>query len=178
MQALKVLMAALLLAQERTAVQRQYDDTSAAEQEDFVRQQEDLDSWEEAQADLERDPSDPHGLDADSDGIACEELHDGAGGGQTGNQDLDCADFSSREEAQSELERDPDDPHNLDADNDGKACEDVRLRRRWRTQPRHRAVRRRRRHSDDDPEGEARRSRRLALRRAARSWDDLWRLSY
>jgi hypothetical protein len=39
-------------------------------------------------------------------------------------QDLNCADFSSREEAQAELESDPSDPNNLDADDDGQACED------------------------------------------------------
>jgi hypothetical protein len=36
----------------------------------------------------------------------------------------DCASFSSQESAQAELERDPSDPSNLDADNDGIACED------------------------------------------------------
>src|SRR5918994_4021727 len=40
-------------------------------------------------------------------------------------QDLyDCASFGSQESAQAELERDPSDPSNLDADNDGQACED------------------------------------------------------
>ena len=34
---------------------------------------------EEAQAVYDADPSDPSGLDADSDGIACEELGDGGG---------------------------------------------------------------------------------------------------
>ena len=37
--------------------------------------------------------------------------------------DLDCADFDSQAEAQAELESDPTDPNNLDADNDGIACE-------------------------------------------------------
>jgi len=37
---------------------------------------------EEAQAELNRDPSDPNYLDADNDGIACEELS--SGGGTTG----------------------------------------------------------------------------------------------
>ncbi len=36
----------------------------------------------------------------------------------------DCASFGSQEAAQAELERDPSDPSNLDADNDGVACED------------------------------------------------------
>ena len=39
--------------------------------------------------------------------------------------DLDCSDFDTQEEAQDELEQDPSDPHRLDADNDGQACEDV-----------------------------------------------------
>jgi hypothetical protein len=41
---------------------------------------------------------------------------------QTG--DLNCAEFSSQAEAQAEFESDRSDPHNLDADNDGQACED------------------------------------------------------
>jgi hypothetical protein len=86
----------------------------------------DFATQEEAQAELERDPSDPHGLDADSDGIPCEHLPsagDGGGGGGTGGRDLDCADFATQAAAQRELERDPTDPHNLDADDDGIACE-------------------------------------------------------
>src|SRR3712207_2204487 len=91
----------------------------------------DFDTQQEAQAELERDPSDPHGLDADKDGIACEELPSGAQqdravdevtAQQTG--DLDCADFSSQAEAQAEFDRDTSDPHRLDADNDGQACEE------------------------------------------------------
>ena len=41
----------------------------------------DFANQEEAQAVLERDPGDPNGLDADNDGIACEELAGGGGGG-------------------------------------------------------------------------------------------------
>ncbi|HEY5943349.1 MAG TPA: excalibur calcium-binding domain-containing protein [Solirubrobacterales bacterium] len=37
--------------------------------------------------------------------------------------DYDCADFATQEEAQEYLE--PGDPHNLDGDNDGIACEDL-----------------------------------------------------
>ena len=37
---------------------------------------------------------------------------------------LNCADFSSQAEAQAELDRNPSDSNNLDADNDGQACED------------------------------------------------------
>ena len=36
----------------------------------------------------------------------------------------DCASFGSQESAQAELERNPDDPSNLDSDQDGQACED------------------------------------------------------
>ncbi len=46
----------------------------------------DFDTQEEAQAEYDSDPSDPSGLDADSDGIACEELGDG-GGGTGGSSD-------------------------------------------------------------------------------------------
>lgn len=36
----------------------------------------------------------------------------------------DCASFGSQESAQAEFDRDPSDPSNLDADDDGEACED------------------------------------------------------
>ena len=108
----------------------------------------DFASEAEAQAALLEDPSDPHNLDADDDGLACEvpstsepstaepttsppsslpdrspdsrEPSPGSGSGR----DLDCADFSSQQEAQEVYEDDPSDPHGLDADNDGEACED------------------------------------------------------
>ena len=38
-------------------------------------------------------------------------------------QDLDCSDFATQEEAQAEYNTDPSDPNGLDADNDGIACE-------------------------------------------------------
>jgi hypothetical protein len=40
------------------------------------------------------------------------------------NGDKNCEDFPSQEVAQRELERDSTDPNNLDADDDGQACED------------------------------------------------------
>jgi hypothetical protein len=86
-------------------------------------------SQESAQAELERDPSDPNNLDADNDGQACEDYTYGTsrespqGGDPSG--DLDCADFATQEEAQAELEKDPSDPNRLDADDDGKACEEL-----------------------------------------------------
>jgi hypothetical protein len=80
----------------------------------------DFATQEEAQAELDSDPSDPNGLDADSDGVACEDL---AGGG--GGADLDCADFPTQQAAQQELAEDPSDPNNLDADDDGIPCEEL-----------------------------------------------------
>src|SRR5918992_301761 len=70
-----------------------------------------------------RDLSDPNGLDADDDGIACEELAGGGGGG--GDGELDCADLATHGAAQRELAKDRADPNNLDADNDGRACEEL-----------------------------------------------------
>jgi hypothetical protein len=107
----------------------------------------DFASETEAQAALEDDSSDPHNLDADSDGFACEDSsfaepsttdpsvppssppspspdsRESSPNYRSG-RDLDCDDFSSQEEAQEVLEDDPSDPHGLDADNDGEACED------------------------------------------------------
>ena len=89
---------------------------------------------QEAQAIFDADPSDPNRLDADNDGIACE---DGGGVAQpaaptttqydqpeTPTQgDLDCIDFASQIEAQATYDADPSDPNGLDADDDGIACE-------------------------------------------------------
>jgi hypothetical protein len=41
-------------------------------------------------------------------------------------RDLECPDFPSQAAAQAELRRDPGDPHRLDTDNDGIACESNR----------------------------------------------------
>ena len=38
-------------------------------------------------------------------------------------QDLDCSAFATQEEAQAEFTANPGDPHSLDDDNDGIACE-------------------------------------------------------
>lgn len=40
-----------------------------------------------------------------------------------GQQDLDCKDFASQADAQAELRSNPSDPNNLDAEDDGVACE-------------------------------------------------------
>jgi endonuclease YncB( thermonuclease family) len=87
---------------------------------DFATQQ-------EAQAELERDPSDPNNLDADGNGVACETYPygTGGGGGEGSGGDLDCADFTTQRAAQREFAKDRTDPNNLDADNDGRACEEL-----------------------------------------------------
>ncbi|QFU85410.1 excalibur calcium-binding domain-containing protein [Amycolatopsis sp. YIM 10] len=41
----------------------------------------------------------------------------------TTGKDKDCADFATQAEAQAELAKDASDPHGLDADDDGSACE-------------------------------------------------------
>jgi len=101
---------------------------------------------EEAQAILDQDPSDPYGLDRDNDGKACDRLPS-RGGDATpappensteapsatpdapapaaSPADLDCKDFASQAEAQATLDADRSDPHRLDADHDGYACESV-----------------------------------------------------
>lgn len=44
---------------------------------------------------------------------------------QEADEDLNCEDFSSREEAQATLDADPSDPNGLDADGNGLACDEV-----------------------------------------------------
>ena len=63
-----------------------------------------FDSQQEAQAELNRDPSGPSNLDADNDGVACETYpYDDNGGGGGGNGDLDCADFANRGHDRSKI---------------------------------------------------------------------------
>jgi hypothetical protein len=45
-------------------------------------------------------------------------------GGSSGSDDRGCSDFSSQSDAQTALDADSKDPDNLDADDDGIACED------------------------------------------------------
>lgn len=98
---------------------------------------------EDAQAVFDQDRSDPHNLDDDDDGIACETLPKrGSSATETITPtlppittetkpapgtakfvDKDCADFPSQAAAQAELKKNPRDPHKLDADRDGYACE-------------------------------------------------------
>lgn len=55
-------------------------------------------------------------------------VNEPAGGLPDTGRDLDCADFTYQEEAQAVLDADPSDPHRLDGNHDGEACE--RLPRR------------------------------------------------
>lgn len=70
----------------------------------------DFDSQADAQAELRPDSSDPNGLDAENDGVACETSPYPAGSprdetpvrpAQSPNGDLDCEDFATQEEAQA-----------------------------------------------------------------------------
>jgi hypothetical protein len=105
----------------------------------------DFATQDEAQRALEADPSDPHGLDVDLDGIACETPlvaaaeRDAARARRAQREgraredssatppaavaaDLDCIDFAFQEDAQAVYDRTPGDPHNLDPSGDGFAC--------------------------------------------------------
>ena len=97
----------------------------------------------EAQAILDADLSDPNGLDADGDGAACGfeasstgevAFEDGTGfvsdaaaapSPNAEPSDLDCADFTSQEEAQAALDADASDTSDIDANGDGIACNEV-----------------------------------------------------
>ena len=54
----------------------------------------------------------------------CSEADDGNGNSGGNNGDLNCDDFDSQADAQAVLDDDAADPNNLDADDDGIACED------------------------------------------------------
>ena len=56
--------------------------------------------------------------------VAWEELTNPTTPAYAQEDQYDCASFGSRMSAQAELERNPDDPSNLDPDGDGQACED------------------------------------------------------
>ena len=97
----------------------------------------------EAQLVIDADPSDPHGLDLDLDGIACEtpfvmpvDQSDPADDDRAERRDeraaaspapldgraVNCADFAFQEDAQVVYDRIPGDPYNLDPSGDGYAC--------------------------------------------------------
>jgi hypothetical protein len=58
-------------------------------------------------------------------GIACQGASPPPNQPPTTTADLDCADFATHGEAQREFAKDRTDPNNLDADNDGRACEEL-----------------------------------------------------
>jgi hypothetical protein len=106
----------------------------------------DFASQAEAQLEYDADPSDPHGLDVDRDGIACETpivepivRRDTADARATRQaeraarreaitpvpaieDDIDCEDFEFQEDAQVLYDLIVGDPHNLDPSGDGFAC--------------------------------------------------------
>ncbi len=91
----------------------------------------DFDSWSEAQDFFEEQDapdSDPHNLDRDGDGIACQSLPGAPNSAPIPIEDRNCSDFDSWSEAQDFFEEQdaPDsDPHNLDRDGDGIACQSL-----------------------------------------------------
>ena len=112
---------------------------------DFVdRNCDDFDDWTSAQAFYEAEggpDADPHGLDRDGDGIACQSLPGAPDSGpdtpdasptpppESDFVDRNCSDFDDWESAQAfyEAEGGPDaDPHGLDRDGDGIACQSLR----------------------------------------------------
>jgi hypothetical protein len=110
--------------------------TNAAEpQTDAARSDEndlscsDFASQAEAQAAFDADPSDPHGLDLDLDGVACEmpfvapaDSERSASPTPLEGQAVNCIDFAFQEDAQIVYDRIPGDPYNLDPSGDGFAC--------------------------------------------------------
>ena len=100
---------------------------------DFVdRNCSDFGTWREAQDFFEAEggpAEDPHGLDHNGDGIVCESLQ-GSPSEDPGEEfvDRNCSDFGTWREAQDffEAEGGPaEDPHGLDRDGDGVACESL-----------------------------------------------------
>jgi len=99
--------------------------------EDSLRTCSDFETQKDAQLALEADLLGLASLDVElggaDNGIACdkpakkddEDDHDK----KSTFRDKDCDDFDDQEDAQKVLDEDEDDPHNLDADDDGVACE-------------------------------------------------------
>ena len=93
----------------------------------------DFDTWQAAQSffELEGGPgSDPHGLDRDGDGVACQSLPGApdSASSSSATDSRNCSDFDTWSEAQSfyESEGGPtSDPHRLDRDGDGIACQSL-----------------------------------------------------
>ena len=120
-------MAAVLAFAPTAAAQSASASASASAVEGVPQNCDDFASQAAAQDFLDDDPSDPQGLDADGDGVACEEGTGGGGTAPTGTDDLDCIDFATEAEAQAVYDADPSDPNGLDGDGDGFACEDSGL---------------------------------------------------
>ena len=101
----------------------------------------DFDTWAEAQAFFESEggpASDPHRLDRDGDGVACQSLPGAPGKGSTSKLEptptpkrkdtRNCSDFDTWAEAQAFFESEggpSSDPHRLDGDGDGTACQSL-----------------------------------------------------
>lgn len=92
----------------------------------------DFASQEAAQAHLRADPSDPDGLDPETNGVACEIRPAAYEQPATdlepvvrarSSADLDCEDFEYQQEAQMIYFRDESDPNDLDPDGNGVPCE-------------------------------------------------------
>jgi hypothetical protein len=116
-------------------------DATASPQPDAARFEEDdltcsdFASQAEAQVAFDVDPSDPHGLDPDLDGTACEmpfvvpadegTVDDApavASPFPLEGRAVNCIDFAFQEDAQVVYDRIPGDPYNLDPSGDGYAC--------------------------------------------------------
>ena len=89
----------------------------------------DFASQAEAQSVFDADPSDPHGLDIDLDGVACEtpfvepvDDNPTASPVPLEGRAVNCVDFAFQEDAQVVYDRIPGDPYNLDPSGDGYAC--------------------------------------------------------
>ena len=98
----------------------------------------------EAQVAFDAEPSDPHGLDLDLDGIACETPYLTpvvepvrveanpvvASPAPLDGRAVNCVDFAFQEDAQVFYDRIPGDPYNLDPSGDGYACANLPSRDR------------------------------------------------
>jgi len=84
----------------------------------------DFDTWEEANKVYEESPGE-HGLDGNGDGIPCEDLPgapDDENGDNGEDEDYNCEDFDTWEEANEVYEESPGE-HGLDGDGNGVPCE-------------------------------------------------------
>jgi hypothetical protein len=74
-------------------------------------------------SDSDSDSDSDDSSDSSSDSDDSDSDSDDSSSSTTGD-DKDCADFASQADAQAALTAEPSDPDNLDADDDGIACED------------------------------------------------------